>query len=59
MRAVRLAVRAPSVGNVPIDVCVAHEWTLRAVELADSGVWAEEACERCGDERVEIFANEG
>jgi hypothetical protein len=37
---------------MPADTCVTHEWILQALELADSGAWAEEACVRCGDERV-------
>ena len=67
MGAVCAPVRASSVEHMAGDHCVTHEWTLRAVELADNGTWAGEACERCGDERVvpptwthqvELFANQ-
>jgi hypothetical protein len=66
MGAVRTRRQPPSVELMSGDTCVTHEWMLKAVELADSGAWAGEACERCGDERVvpptwthqvELFAN--
>ena len=32
--------------------CVGHEWSIHAIEVAPAGVWTEEICQVCGDERV-------
>ena len=38
--------------RMPAEECVTHAWTLRVLEIAESGPWAEEECRTCGDERV-------
>ena len=32
--------------------CLHHDWSVRALELAPDGVWTEEVCRSCGDERA-------
>ena len=32
--------------------CLHHAWSVRALELTPSGVWTEEVCRTCGDERA-------
>ncbi len=32
--------------------CLHHDWSVRALELARDGVWTEEVCRSCGDERA-------
>jgi hypothetical protein len=32
--------------------CLQHDWSVRALELTRDGVWTEEVCRSCGDERA-------
>ena len=32
--------------------CLHHDWSVRALELSRGGVWTEEVCRNCGDERA-------
>lgn len=32
--------------------CLHHDWAVRALELTRNGVWTEEYCRSCGDERA-------